>query len=99
MYPHIPAAVANNKKLKIDSFEIYSTNCLRWYSYSFYLWRFIADSEIGIIGVFLNYSTGRNSMKFLGSSASIEPGMDKLTIKSFLKRYKYLDSAVSSRLN
>ena len=60
---------------------------------------FIADSAIGMIGVCLNYSTGLNYMKFLGSSASIDPGIDKLTINSFLIFSKYFDYVVRRGLN
>jgi hypothetical protein len=86
MYPHTPTAVPKRRKFRIDSFEIYSTICRLWYSSSFSLCFFMADSEMGTIGVFLNYSTGRNSMKFRGSYASIDPGIDKFTTNSFRTR-------------
>jgi hypothetical protein len=51
----------------------------------------MVDSAMGIIGVCLNYSTGLNYMKFRGSSASIDPGIDKLTINYPLIFSKYFD--------
>lgn len=57
------------------SWETSKTNARRWYSSSISLCFFIVDSAIGIIGVCLNSSIGRNVRKLFGSSFSKVPGM------------------------
>ena len=91
MYPPTQQAVKINSPFIIDSVLTSNTNCLRWYYSSIYLCFFIVDSAIGIMGVCLNYSMGRSSIKFLGSSHSIVPGILMLTIWFYLALERYLE--------